>query len=123
MVETGVDVLGAEVTHHFVKLPLVIRLSYALMGVSVVALQGVPVAATVPPSVRSGLLLLPHMLGVPPPPQVWGAVQVPHDETVRAAPQLSVPVTLPQFSPRRAQNALLLSGVQPPPAPPGCASR
>jgi hypothetical protein len=56
--------------------------------------------------------LVPQTLGVPPPPQVAGEVQVPHDETMRLTPQLSVPVTLPQFLPSREQNVLFDSGVQ-----------
>jgi hypothetical protein len=56
-------------------------------------------------------------LGVPPPPQVWGEVQLPQ-LAVREAPQLSVPLTLPQFLPRREQKVVLDSGVQPPPPPP-----
>jgi hypothetical protein len=40
-------------------------------------------------------------------------VQLPHDATVRDAPQLSVPRTLPQFLPRRVQNVVSLSAVQP----------
>jgi hypothetical protein len=39
------------------------------------------------------VLVQPQALGVPPPPQVSGAVQPPQLETVRAWPQLSVPVT------------------------------
>jgi len=39
-------------------------------------------------------------------------VQVPHELTVRDAPQLSLPVTLPQFFPSREQNAAAPSGVQ-----------
>jgi hypothetical protein len=66
----GTDELGADLTHHFVKLWLVMKLSYALVGPSVLELQAVPVAETVPPSVRSGSLLLPQTLAVPPPPQV-----------------------------------------------------
>src|SRR5262245_11990167 len=115
----GTDVLGADEMHHFEKLELVMRLSYALTGVSVVELHGVPVAVTVPPSVRSGLLLLPQTLAVPPPPQVCGDVQVPQELTVREVPQLSLAVTVPQFLPRREQNALSLSGVQPPPSATG----
>jgi hypothetical protein len=49
---------------------------------------------------------------VPPPPQVCGAVQVPHELTVRDVPQLSLAVTLPQFFPRREQNDAFVSGVQ-----------
>jgi hypothetical protein len=41
-----------------------------------------------------------------------GEVQVPHELTVRAVPQLSVPVTLPQFLPSLEQKVVLLSGVQ-----------
>jgi hypothetical protein len=54
----------------------------------------------------------PHTLAVPPPPQVCGDVQVPHELTVRDVPQLSLAVTLPQFLPRREQNAVLVSGAQ-----------
>src|SRR5262245_23977038 len=59
----------------------------------------------------------PQTLGVPPPPQVAGAVQVPHELTMREAPQLSAAVTLPQFLPRREQKVVFDSGVQPPPPP------
>src|SRR4051812_478110 len=52
------------------------------------------------------------MLAAPPPPQVSGAAQVPQDATARAAPQLSVPETMPQFLPRRVQKAESLSGIQ-----------
>jgi hypothetical protein len=54
----------------------------------------------------------PHTLGVPPPPQVLTPVQVPQ-LAVRGWPQLSVPVTLPQFRPRREQKAASVSRVQP----------
>src|SRR2546427_2865279 len=97
MVETGTLVVGAAVAHHLVKSVLVMRLSYALMGVSVVVLQAVLVAVTEPPSVRSGSLALPHRLAVPPPPQVRGEVQLPHEATVREVPQVSAAVTWPQF--------------------------
>ena len=53
----------------------------------------------------------PHTLAVPPPPHVSGSVHVPQLVTVRAAPQLSVPLTEPQFFPRSEQNAPSLSGV------------
>jgi hypothetical protein len=53
---------------------------------------------------QAGVLELPQTLAVPPPPQVFGEVQVPHELTVREVPQLSVPVTEPQFLPRREQN-------------------
>ena len=53
----------------------------------------------------------PQTLGVPPPPQVWGAVQEPQF-TVRETPQLSLAVTGPQFFPRRVQNRALVSGTQ-----------
>jgi hypothetical protein len=50
---------------------------------------------------------------MPPPPQVCGAVHVPQ-LTVRATPQLSVPASMPQLAPpRRAQNCVLVSAVQP----------
>jgi hypothetical protein len=58
---------------------------------------------------QAGVLPLPHTLAVPPPPHVWGAVQVPHELTVREVPQLSVPVTVPQFLPRLAHKAASLS--------------
>jgi len=54
----------------------------------------------------------PQTLAVPPPPHVWGAVQVPQ-LTVRMAPQLSARVTEPQVVPSRVQNAALVSAVQP----------
>jgi hypothetical protein len=54
-----------------------------------------------------------HAFAVPPPPQVCGAMHVPHDATVRDVPQLSVPVTLPQFLPSRVQNAAFVSGAHP----------
>jgi hypothetical protein len=44
-------------------------------------------------------------------PHVCGRVQLPH-EAVRATPQLSVPVTLPQFLERRVQKVVFDSGVQ-----------
>src|SRR4051794_26191689 len=94
-VEIGVDVLGAVDTHHFEKFVLVIRLSYALTTVSVVALHGVPVPVAVPPSVRSGFEPPPQTFAVPPPPHVWGEVQEPHELTVRDVPQLSFAVTVP----------------------------
>ena len=53
----------------------------------------------------------PHACSVPPPPQVSGAVQDPHD-SLRAAPQLSVASTVPQLAPRRAQKASLVSATQ-----------
>ncbi len=67
----------------------------------------------------------PHAFAVPPPPQVCGQVQAPQLDTVRAAPQLSVPERLPQAAPRRVQNAASLSCVQPhafavPPPPQVC---
>ena len=39
-------------------------------------------------------------------PQTWPAAQVPQP-TVRVVPQLSLPVTAPQFLPRRAQKEAL----------------
>src|SRR5262245_33347147 len=97
MVETGDDVLGVELTHHFVE----VALSYALATTSAL-LQADPVPVAAPPSVRSGLLL-PQTLAVPPPPQVFGEVHVPHEFTVRDAPQLSFAVTVPQFFASRVQ--------------------
>jgi hypothetical protein len=108
-VEMGTVAVGADVTHHLLKLVLVIKLSYALGGVSVVVLQAVPVAETVPPSVKSAVLA-PQTLGVPEPPQVLGETHEPQELTVRLLPQLSLAVTLPQFLPRREQNAASVSG-------------
>jgi hypothetical protein len=57
----------------------------------------------------------PHTLatdGVAP-PHVCGAVHVPQFTAVRVVPQLSAAVTLPQFLPRREQNVVLFSAVQP----------
>lgn len=55
----------------------------------------------------------PQTFAVPPPPQVWGKAQVPHEVTVRARPQLSVPLKAPHFFPRRSQKAASVSGGQP----------
>ena len=55
---------------------------------------------------------------MPPPPQVAGDVQVPHELTVREVPQLSFAVTEPQFLPRREQKAASVSGVHDPPQAP-----
>jgi hypothetical protein len=54
----------------------------------------------------------PHTFAVPAPPQVCGVEHVPHEATVRPVPQLSVPITWPQFLPTREQNAVSLSAVQ-----------
>src|SRR5690349_1045525 len=104
----GVDVLGADVTHHLVKFALVIKLSYAFVTSSVDA-HAVPVPDAVPPSVTS--LDVPHTLATPPPAQVCGDVHVPQLVTVRWTPQLSLAVTCPQFLASREQNAASLSGV------------
>jgi hypothetical protein len=56
--------------------------------------------------------LQPHTFASPAPPQVCGAVQRPHEATVRGFPQLSALVTWPQFLPRRRQKAGSLSGTQ-----------
>jgi hypothetical protein len=56
----------------------------------------------------------PHTFGVPPPPHVTpGPLHAPHEATVRAVPQLSAPVTFPQFLLTREQKVALVSGVQP----------
>jgi hypothetical protein len=52
----------------------------------------------------SGVQVVPHTFAVPPPPHVCGAVQFPQFATVRDAPQLSVPVTMPQSLVSRAQK-------------------
>jgi hypothetical protein len=52
-------------------------------------------------------------LATPPPPHVCGLVQVPQLDTVRVAPQLSVPVTVPQLFPSREQKVPFVSGEQP----------
>src|SRR5688572_29394260 len=70
-----------------------------------------PLRAT---GLRAGPVLPPpQTLATPPPPQVWGEVQVPHI-TDRDWPQLSFAVTVPQFLPSREQKAGSLSGVQVP---------
>jgi hypothetical protein len=51
----------------------------------------------------------PQTLGVPPPPQARGAVQLAPQLTVRATPQLSAALTEPQFLPSRLQKAASLS--------------
>jgi hypothetical protein len=53
----------------------------------------------------------PQTYAVAPPPQVCGETHVPHDTTDRLVPQLSVPVTAPQFFPIRTQNPTSVSGV------------
>jgi hypothetical protein len=64
----------------------------------------------------------PQTFAVPPPAQVCGAPHVPHEGTVRDAPQLSLAVTLPQFLPSREQKFASPSYAQPHtfavPAPP-----
>jgi hypothetical protein len=60
-------------------------------------------------NVASDSLVHPHTFGVPPPLQVSGALQLPQLCTVRATPQLSVPVTVPQALPRREQKVALVS--------------
>ncbi len=55
----------------------------------------------------------PHTWDTPPPPHVCGAVHEPQFTALRRLPQLSGPLTDPQFFPRRAQNCPALSGVQP----------
>jgi hypothetical protein len=55
---------------------------------------------------------VPQTFAEIPPPQVSGAVHVPHS-TVRAAPQLSLAVTEPQFAATREQSAASSSGVHP----------
>ena len=57
-------------------------------------------------------LVVPQAFGTPPPPQVCGEVQLPHELTVREVPQLSSAVTLPHAAPSRVQKAALVSGVQ-----------
>jgi hypothetical protein len=69
--------------------------------------------------------LPPQTFAVPPPPHVCGVVHVPQLVTVRIEPQLSAAVTLPQFLPRRVQNAVFDSAAQPhtlvvPPPPHVC---
>jgi hypothetical protein len=51
----------------------------------------------------------PHLLVTPPPPQVLGELQVPQLVTVRALPQLSVPLAAPQSMPSRVQNVASVS--------------
>ncbi len=54
----------------------------------------------------------PHTEG-PPPPQVCGLAHVPQEGTERGLPQVSVPLTAPQFFPSRVQNAASVSATQP----------
>ena len=60
-----------------------------------------------------GVVVGPQTLGVPPPPHVCGVGQLLPQISVRWVPQLSVPLTEPQFLPRREQKAASVSGVQP----------
>ena len=63
---------------------------------------------------ESDSALQPQTLATPPPPQVWGEAQVEDPQlTVRPMPQLSMELTEPQFLPRRLQNWLFVSPVQP----------
>src|SRR4051812_49622269 len=73
--------------------------------------------------VQEPLLPPPQTFAAPPPPQVCGEVQVPHELTVREVPQLSLAVTEPQFLPRREQNVVLVSAVQLPPRATGFRSQ
>src|SRR4051794_18014820 len=59
----------------------------------------------------------PQTFDIPAPPQVWGAVQLPHDEMLRLAPQRSVAPMLPQFFPTAAQSSASDSPTQ---RPAGC---
>src|SRR5439155_14339278 len=54
----------------------------------------------------------PQTAGVPPPPQVSGALQPPQ-EMFTKRPQLSSPEYMPQFLPSRAHSAMPVSGTQP----------
>jgi hypothetical protein len=80
----------------------------------------VSVAATVPQFLPSrvqsaaSVSAQPHTLVVPPPPHVTPVPEHdPQFTLLRAAPQLSVPETVPQVYPSRAQNVALSSAVQP----------
>jgi hypothetical protein len=55
----------------------------------------------------------PHTFVVPPPPHVTPVPEQVPQFVVRDTPQLSVAVKLPQFLPRRVQNVVSLSAVQP----------
>ena len=77
-----------------------------------------------PPHLPVQLGVQPQTFCVPPPPQVWGEVQVPQ-LYVLEVPQLSLAVTLSQFLPSLVQNVGPVSGVQPqtfvvPPPPQVC---
>lgn len=69
----------------------------------------------------SDSIVQPQTLAVPPPPQEFGAAQLPQS-TVRAMPQRSVAVAGPHCFPTRAQNAVSVSAAHaqtfgvPPPA-------
>src|SRR5207245_4553569 len=54
----------------------------------------------------------PQAFGIPPPPQVAGAEQLPQ-LTERDVPQRSNPLKSPQVAPSRMQNAESVSGAQP----------
>jgi hypothetical protein len=56
---------------------------------------------------------VPQTFAAPAPPQVLSAEQVPQLATLRAALQLSVPETAPQFLPSLTQNAASDSGAHP----------
>lgn len=73
------------------------------MTVPQVALSRVQMAA-------SDSIVQPHMLAVPPPPQEFGAAQLPQS-TVLAMPHASVAVTGPHALPTRVQNAVSVSAV------------
>jgi hypothetical protein len=78
------------------------------------AVTGPQFAPTRTQNAASSSAVQPHTPDSPPPPQATPVpAHVPHETTVRDAPQLSLSVTLPQFLPRRPQNAALLSVVQP----------
>jgi hypothetical protein len=55
----------------------------------------------------------PHTFTVPPPPHVTPVPEHVPQPAVRATPQLSLAETVPQFLPRREQNAVSFSGMQP----------
>src|SRR5260221_1403288 len=57
---------------------------------------------TVPPCAR--LVSAPHTDVCPPPPHVWSDGQLPQFPMI-GFPQLSLPLTVPQFLPTRSQNA------------------
>jgi hypothetical protein len=92
--------LGAAHVPQF-TVRLTLQLSFAVTPLQVLPSRAQNVASVSP--------VQPQTFAVPPPPQVLGEVQAPQ-LTDRPTPQLSVPVTVPQFLPYLVlQNVVLPS--------------